>query len=79
MELQLNIIERAAEFKIFGDIELDEGHSFTYQVNIFFTTYFQRQIVKSQFSLYDQTVRDMKDAYESNETADDEYGDINEI
>ncbi|CDW75700.1 UNKNOWN [Stylonychia lemnae] len=79
MELQLIIQERAAEFKIFGDIELDEGHSFTYQVNIFFTTYFQRQIIKSQFSIYDATVRDMKDAYESNEEVDDDVGDLNEI
>ena len=30
MELQMRIIERAEEFKIYGDIELDEGHSFTY-------------------------------------------------
>jgi hypothetical protein len=30
MELQMRILERASAFKIFGDIELDEGHSFTY-------------------------------------------------
>jgi hypothetical protein len=47
---------------------------------VFFTLYFQRQIIKSQFSLYDQTIRDMKDAYESNEPAEDEeLGDINEV
>jgi hypothetical protein len=46
---------------------------------VFFTLYFQRQIIKSQFSLYDQTIRDMKDAYESNEPADEELGDINEV
>jgi hypothetical protein len=49
---------------------------------VFFTLYFQRQIIKSQFSLYDQTIRDMKDAYESNEEPadeDEELGDINEV
>jgi hypothetical protein len=48
---------------------------------VFFTLYFQRQIIKSQFSLYDQTIRDMKDAYESNEepAEDEELGDINEV
>ena len=48
---------------------------------MFFTLYFQRQIIKSQFSLYDQTIRDMKDAYESNEepAEDEELGDINEV
>jgi hypothetical protein len=52
-ELQTDILQRAANFKIHGDIEIDDGHSFTYQVNVFFTMYFQRQLVKSRFSLYD--------------------------
>ena len=79
MHLQTDILERAAAFNIHGDIEIDEGHSFTYQVRVFFSMYFQKQIIKSRFSVYDQTVRDMKDAYESNEPPDDDIGDINEI
>jgi hypothetical protein len=73
-------MERAAAFKISGDIEIDEGHSFAYQVRVFSTLYFQKQIIKSRFSTYDETVRDMKDQYESNEPPpDDDLGDINEI
>ena len=30
IDLQQRIVERASEYKLFGDIELDEGHSFTY-------------------------------------------------
>ncbi len=36
-----------------GDIELDHGHSFSYQVTVFFPSYFQKQVIKSQFSVYD--------------------------
>jgi hypothetical protein len=79
IDIQADILHRAAKFRIHGDIEIDDGHSFTYQVNVFFTLYFQKQIIKSRFSLYDQTVRDMKDSYESNEAPDEELGDINEI
>jgi hypothetical protein len=46
---------------------------------VFFTLYFQKQIIKSQFSLYDHTVRDMKDQFEPNEPPDEDLGDINEI
>lgn len=30
IQLQADILHRAAEFKIHGDIEIDDGHSFTY-------------------------------------------------
>lgn len=30
IELHADILERAAEFQIYGDIEIDDGHSFTY-------------------------------------------------
>ena len=42
IELHANILHRAASFKIHGDIEIDDGHSFTYQVQVFFTLYFQK-------------------------------------
>lgn len=40
--LQTDILRRASQFSIHGDIEIDDGHSFTYQIHVFFTMYFQR-------------------------------------
>ena len=40
IELHANILQRADVFNINGDIEIDDGHSFTYQVHVFFTLYF---------------------------------------
>jgi len=40
IHLQTDILQRAAAFNIHGDIEIDEGHSFTYQVRVFFSLYF---------------------------------------
>jgi hypothetical protein len=53
LELKVNIVDKALEYGIYGDIELDQGYSFAYQITIFFPTYFQKQIIQSQFSLYD--------------------------
>ena len=52
-ELKICIIEAANKFLIKGDIELDHGYSFSYRVTVKFPSYFQRQCIKSQFSLYD--------------------------
>ena len=32
---------------------MDHGYSFSYQVSVKFPSYFQKQVIKSQFSLYD--------------------------
>lgn len=53
LELKVTIVDKALEYGIYGDIELDQGYSFAYQITIFFPTYFQKQIIQSQFSLYD--------------------------
>ena len=53
LELKIMILDKALEYGIYGDIELDQGYSFAYQITIFFPTYFQKQIIQSQFSLYD--------------------------
>ena len=52
-ELKLRILAAAKDYQIFGDIELDHGYSFSYRVTVKFPQYFQRQCIKSQFSLYD--------------------------
>lgn len=40
LELKVNIVDKAVEYGIYGDIELDQGYSFAYQITIFFPTYF---------------------------------------
>ena len=52
-ELKLRILSQAEKFSIHGDIEIDHGYSFSYQITVKFPSYFQRQCIKSQFSLYD--------------------------
>jgi len=34
-------------------MNIDSGHSFAYNILIFFPTYFQTQTIKSQFAIYD--------------------------
>ena len=45
--LKIKILDRASGLKLTGDIELDHGYSYSYQVQIFFPSYFQVQILKS--------------------------------
>jgi hypothetical protein len=40
LELKVTIVDKALEYGIYGDIELDQGYSFAYQITIFFPTYF---------------------------------------
>lgn len=46
-------MDKAKVFEISGDIELDHGYSFAHQITMYFPFYFQKQVIKSQFSLYD--------------------------
>lgn len=46
-------MKQAAYFNLRGDIEMDHGYTYCYQVTIFFPGYFQKQVLKSQFSVYD--------------------------
>ena len=43
----------AKEFGISGDIEIDNSHSFTYQIQVYFPTHFQKQVLRTQFDWYD--------------------------
>ena len=40
--LKITIVDIAKQFGLNGDIELDQGFSFSYQVTTFFPAYFQR-------------------------------------
>jgi len=55
-----------------GDVELDDGHSFCYQVSVFFLTYLQKQIIKGTFQSYDFTVADPAEATEGEDTETNE-------
>jgi hypothetical protein len=47
------LLEIALKFGLTGDIEIDKGHSFAYNVTTFFPQYFKNQIVKNMFAPYD--------------------------
>jgi hypothetical protein len=47
------ILSSAERYDLGGDIELDHGYSFSYQITSKFPTYFQKFVVKAQFTLYD--------------------------
>lgn len=53
IDLKLQLAAKALPFGIHGDLEIDSGHSFAYSIMVFFPTYFQSQVIKSQFALYD--------------------------
>ena len=55
IELKHYLGTLAGEFGIAGDIDIDNGHSFTYQVQVFFPTHFQKQVQALQFDLYDSS------------------------
>ena len=52
-ELKILILRSAELYDLKGSIELDHGYSFSYQITVKFPPYFQRQVIKSQFSIYD--------------------------
>jgi hypothetical protein len=52
--LKNRIIETAKDVLDFdGNIELDQGYSYAYSISTMFPAYFQKQVIKAQFSLYD--------------------------
>lgn len=53
IELKLQLAENAPYFGIHGDMDVDQGHSFAYNIFVFFPTYFTTQVIKSQFAIYD--------------------------
>jgi hypothetical protein len=52
--LKIKITEAAhSVLEFVGNIELDNGYSYAYSISTLFPSYFQKQVIKSQFSLYD--------------------------
>ena len=38
-----------------GNIDFDQGHSFCYQITVFFPTHFQKQVIRTTYDIYDPT------------------------
>lgn len=53
IELTFDVLNRSNEYDIHGNIDLDQGYSFLYQIAIFFPMHFQKQVVKTTFEPYD--------------------------
>jgi hypothetical protein len=53
VELKLALLQVASRFGIKGDIEIDDGTSFSYRIMMFFPQQFQEQVLQSQFAPYD--------------------------
>lgn len=56
--LKARLVGLAAEFGVSGNLELDHGHSFTYKIVVLFPHYFQMQVLKSTFEIYDKAPAD---------------------
>lgn len=54
------IQDKASAFGLTGNIEIDNGNSFSYQVSVFFPSQFQKQVIRQQFSIYDLFCEDPK-------------------
>ena len=53
IELKLLLEDKCAKFGITGDMEIDEGNSFSYIISVQFVQLFMEQVVMSQFAPYD--------------------------
>jgi hypothetical protein len=52
-EAKSRIVNLAHIYGLKADLDQDNGYSFAYQLSLFFPTHFQKQIIRSQFSIYD--------------------------
>ena len=52
VELYLRTEQLAGRFEVKGNIEIDNGFSFAYQVQVFFATYFAKQVIESSYCRY---------------------------
>ena len=48
----------AKQYEITGNVEIDDGFSFTYTVQVYFTVFYQKQVIESSFNRYNQMQRD---------------------
>jgi len=62
IELKYCLKSISKEFDITGDLEVDNGHSFTYQIQVHFPVLFQKHVENSKFDLYDTFPEDEESA-----------------
>ena len=53
VELKMRLEDLAKQHKITGNMEADNGHSFSYQVFVYFPQKFMNQVIMNQFAPYD--------------------------
>jgi len=47
VELKLRLGDLAAQFGVQGEMEVDNGHAFSYSVMVFFPQHFQHQVIQN--------------------------------
>jgi hypothetical protein len=62
LEMQERIERMASAYQINGNVEIDNGFSFTYQVQVFFTVYYQKLVIESCYGRYNQLARDPQES-----------------
>jgi len=60
--MQERIERMASAYQINGNVEIDNGFSFTYQVQVFFTVYYQKLVIESCYGRYNQLARDPQES-----------------
>jgi len=53
IEMKVRLEKLAIQHRVQGNMEADNGHSFSYQVFVHFPQKFQHQVIKNQFAPYD--------------------------
>ena len=53
VELKIGLGGLATKFNVQGDMEVENGHTFSYSVMVFFPQHFQHQVIQNQFAPYD--------------------------
>lgn len=56
--MQERIQTTASTYSINGNVEIDNGFSFTYQVQVYFMVYYQKLVIESCYGRYNQLARD---------------------
>ena len=60
-EAKHKIVALAKLFGLAAGLDQDNGFSFAYQLSLFFPTHLQKQMIKSQFSIYDAFAGQQRD------------------
>ena len=53
VELKVGLGHLSTKFNVQGDMEVENGHTFSYSVMVFFPQHFQHQVIQNQFAPYD--------------------------